>query len=154
MKRKISYRLFHFCALFLIALTLSLSVGVFAADVPPAPDPDDPSSLCSSFTGSGQPTPGYCEEYTDRQGSGDAVTDPNAPLTGRGSLLYRIIQLVTVATGAISVTMIIVGGFKYVVSGGDSNATKGAKDTILYAVIGLVIALFAQVIITFVLSSL
>lgn len=128
--------------------------SILASDVPGAPDPDDPTSLCGSFTGGSQRIPAYCQEYVDRQGSGDAVTDNNSFLTGRNSILYRIIQIVTLVTGALSVIMIIVGGFKYVVSAGDSNATKSAKDTILYAVIGLLIALFAQIIISFVLSSL
>jgi hypothetical protein len=48
--------------------------------------------------------------------------------------------------------MIIIGGFRYVVSGGDSAGVEGAKNTILYAVIGLVVALLAQAIVVFVIS--
>lgn len=95
----------------------------------------------------------FCKERQRLIGT-DPVKNDSSPILGPSSILYRIIQFVTMLTGALSIIMIIVGGFKYVVSGGDSNATKGAKDTILYAVIGLVIALFAQIIITFVLSSL
>lgn len=49
--------------------------------------------------------------------------------------------------------MIIVGGFRYVISGGDSNGVSGAKNTIMYAIIGLVIVLFAQIIVKFVLTN-
>lgn len=52
--------------------------------------------------------------------------------------------------GAASVIMIIYGGFKYVTSGGDSSGVTSAKNTILYAVIGLVVAALAFVIVDFV----
>ena len=55
--------------------------------------------------------------------------------------------------GVIAVIMIIIGGLRYITSGGDSNNTKGAKDTILYAIIGLVVVAMAQVIVKFVLNK-
>jgi hypothetical protein len=50
--------------------------------------------------------------------------------------------------------MIIVGGLRYVTSGGDASSTKAARDTILYAVVGLVIAVMAFAIVNFVLGAL
>lgn len=55
--------------------------------------------------------------------------------------------------GALAVLFIAIGGFRYTISGGDPGSIKQAKDTILYAVIGLVVAMLAQVIIGFVISS-
>ena len=55
--------------------------------------------------------------------------------------------------GVASVIMIIVGGFKYVTSSGDSNSVNSAKNTILYAVVGLVVIALAQVIVRFVLNK-
>ena len=52
--------------------------------------------------------------------------------------------------GAISVIMIIVGGLRYVISNGDSKQISAAKDTILYAVIGVVVAIAAFAIVNFV----
>ena len=49
--------------------------------------------------------------------------------------------------------MIIWGGFKYITSGGAQDKVKGAKDTLLYAIIGLIIVALAQVIVRFVLSN-
>lgn len=69
------------------------------------------------------------------------------------SVLKTLINTFSIVVGAVSVIMIIIGGFRYVISGGDSNSTKSAKDTILYAVIGLVVVLFAQVIVRFVISN-
>ncbi len=55
--------------------------------------------------------------------------------------------------GAAAVIMIVIGGIRYTVSGGDSSAVKGAKDTILYAVIGVVVALLAYAIVNFVIMN-
>ena len=54
--------------------------------------------------------------------------------------------------GIIAVVMIIVGGIKYITSGGDSGNVTAAKNTILYAVIGLVVVALAQIIVKFVLG--
>lgn len=72
---------------------------------------------------------------------------------GTQSLFYTIVQIIIWLTGAISVLMIVIGGFRYVVSAGDSNGVQGAKNTILYALVGLVVAVFAQFIVSFVLSQ-
>lgn len=69
------------------------------------------------------------------------------------SLFKSITTILLFIIGAISIIMIIVGGLRYVLSAGDSKNTAAAKDTILYAVIGLVIALSAGAIINFVLSG-
>ena len=65
----------------------------------------------------------------------------------------RIVNIFSLVVGVVSVVMIIIGGFRYIVSNGDSNAVTGAKNSILYAVVGLVIVLFAQVIVRFVLTE-
>lgn len=69
------------------------------------------------------------------------------------SIGEAIISIFSIVVGAVSVIMIIVGGFRYIVSNGDSNAVQGAKNSILYAIVGLVIVLFAQVIVRFVLTN-
>jgi hypothetical protein len=64
------------------------------------------------------------------------------------------INLLSVIVGVASVIMIIIGGFKYVTSSGDSNNIANAKNTIIYAIVGLIVAALAQVIARFVLVSL
>jgi len=68
--------------------------------------------------------------------------------------LKRIVNILLFVIGAVAVIMIIVGGIRYVVSGGDSSAVTGAKNTILYAVIGLVVAAMAFAIVNFVVGKL
>lgn len=62
------------------------------------------------------------------------------------------INLFSAIVGIISVVMIIVGGIRYITSGGDSGNVTAAKNTILYAVIGLIVVALAQIIVKFVLS--
>lgn len=69
------------------------------------------------------------------------------------SQLANITNVLILAVGVISVIMIIIGGFRYVLSGGDSKNTTAAKDTILYAIIGLVVALLAYTIANFVIKQ-
>jgi hypothetical protein len=56
-------------------------------------------------------------------------------------------------TGAISVLMIVIGGFRYTISAGDQGAITGAKNTILYAVVGLVVSVAAYAIVNLVLTN-
>ena len=68
--------------------------------------------------------------------------------------IQDIINIILFILGAVAVIMIIIGGFRYVTSGGDSGAVSSAKNTILYAVIGLVVAILAYAIVNFVITSL
>lgn len=77
-----------------------------------------------------------------------------ADLFGDNGVFKRITNVVLYIVGIVAVIMLIVGGIKYVVSGGDSKKVTDAKNTILYAVIGLVIAFLAYAIVNFVISAL
>lgn len=92
-----------------------------------------------NVVGAGNPT-GNCQNVTD---SGTKVN----------TLLVQIVNIISVIVGVVAVIMIIFGGFKYITSGGDSGNVTGAKNTILYAIIGLVIVALAQFIVRFVLSQ-
>lgn len=63
------------------------------------------------------------------------------------------IDLFSLIIGIIAVVMIMVGGVKYITSQGDSGNVTAAKNTILYAIIGLVIVALAQLIVRFVLGT-
>jgi uncharacterized membrane protein YidH (DUF202 family) len=111
------------------------------------------------------------------QGTAPAPTTP-APATGSGSkaaicegvgltggncdapsgtsidkVLKTAIDLISILVGVAAVIMIMIGGFKYVTSQGDSGNIQSAKNTILYAIIGLVVVALAQVIVAFVLNE-
>ena len=71
--------------------------------------------------------------------------------TTLNNVIKTVINLFSLLVGFISVVMIIFGGFKYITSGGDGGKITSAKNTILYALIGLVIVAVAQVIVRVVL---
>lgn len=68
------------------------------------------------------------------------------------TLVKNAIRIFQVIVGLISVFMVILGGLKYITSGGDSSKVGEAKNAILYAVIGLVIVGIAQIIVQFALN--
>lgn len=68
-------------------------------------------------------------------------------------LIADIINILSVIVGIVAVIMIIWGGFKFITSGGDAGRLTSAKQTILYALIGLVIVALAQFIVRFVLGK-
>lgn len=70
------------------------------------------------------------------------------------STVKNVINLMSIIVGVASVVMIIVGGFRYVTSNGDSNQITSAKHTLLYALVGLLIVSVAQAIVKFVLGKL
>lgn len=67
--------------------------------------------------------------------------------------IQTIINWVLAVLGIVAVVMVIIGGFTYMTSQGDPGKTKKAKDTILYGIIGLIIALLAFAIVNFVLVN-
>ena len=77
-----------------------------------------------------------------------------AELFGTGGVITTITNILLFIVGALSVIMLIFGGLRYVVSGGNSTAVTAAKNTILYAIVGLVIAFLAYAAINFVMTSL
>jgi len=68
-------------------------------------------------------------------------------------ILHSVINLFSLVVGIVSVIMIIYGGLKYITSGGDSGNVGSAKNTILYAIVGIVIVALAQFIVRFVLTK-
>lgn len=76
------------------------------------------------------------------QGGADAVTVDGSIETITNVLLFLV--------GVVSVIMLIIGGFRYTTSNGDSGQIKSAKDTILYAIVGLLVAIMAYAIVRWV----
>ena len=69
------------------------------------------------------------------------------------SVLKTTIELLSFIVGIISVIMIIIGGIKYSTSQGDGISTAAARNTIIYAIVGLVVVALAQGIVFFVLGK-
>ncbi len=95
------------------------------------------------------------EACAGTQLSGDATNADcsAASQTDLTTTIQKGIDFISVVVGIIAVIMIIIGGIRFVVSNGDSNKVTTAKNTIMYALIGLVLVAMAQVIVKFVLSN-
>jgi cytochrome bd-type quinol oxidase subunit 2 len=87
-------------------------------------------------------------------GSNTTCGAPNQSLTnGVSSLAAKVVNLFSIIVGIVSVIMIIYAGFRYVTSGGESGSVSSAKNTLIYAIIGLVIVVLAQLIVHYVLNT-
>lgn len=76
------------------------------------------------------------------------------PLTGTDGLLYKIASILSVVAGVAAVIVLIVGGLRYITSGGDAQKAASAKQSIVGALIGLVVIVLAQAVVTFVVRRL
>lgn len=74
-------------------------------------------------------------------------------LTGSNGIVTDVVNAMIYATGILAVIFIIIGGVRYIVSQGDEKSVKSAKDTVLYAIIGLILAILAFAIVNFVLKA-
>jgi hypothetical protein len=83
----------------------------------------------------------------------NACTADGDSASGLGGIIKDVLDILSIVVGVAAIIMIIIGGFRYVLSGGDSNSTSGAKNTIIFAIVGLVIAVLAQVLVQFVLAK-
>ena len=81
-------------------------------------------------------------------------TDVPSTLLGDDGVLTTIVNTLLFIIGFLSVIMLIFGGLRYIISGGNAAAVTTAKNTILYAIVGLIIAIFAYAIVNFVIGSL
>jgi Type IV secretion system pilin len=86
-------------------------------------------------------------------GSDCTKTDVSEGATTINSTIETVINIFSVIVGVVAVIMLIFGGFRYVTSGGDSGNIGNAKNTILYAIVGLVIVAISQAVVQFVLGE-
>lgn len=125
-------------------LAISAPSLAFAA-APPA-SPAAPATPAAT-----SPKDAVCEGVgltTGGNGCNDVAGAPSVDST-----LKVAINTFSLVVGVAAVIMIIIGGFKYITSAGDSARVSSAKDTILYAIVGLVVVAMSQLIVKFVLKQ-
>lgn len=124
----------------LTALTM-LSASVLVPVTVHAADDQIQNGLCS----------GSDLKFTSSPSGGDCATTSNAE-SSVNNILTLVINIFSVVVGIIAVIMIIIGGIRFVLSGGDSANVTSARNTILYAIVGLVIVALAQILVRYVLN--
>ena len=122
-----------------VLLTVSTAYAVAKKNITPS------TSICNDKASGGT---GIAKTGTVGCGK---VDQGNTAVT---NLIKTVIDLASMIVGAVSVIMIIVGGLRYITSAGDSSKVSSAKSTILYAIVGLVIVVFAQTIVKYVINKL
>ncbi len=121
----------------LVAVPLSVPVLVSASNTSNA---NIQSNLCNGTT-------------LDANSTGTCAAGTSGSTSKINSIIKTVLNIISLIVGVVAVIMIIFGGLKYITSGGDSNNVSGAKNTIIYAIIGLVIVALAQFIVQFVLNK-
>ncbi|MEK7620839.1 MAG: pilin [Patescibacteria group bacterium] len=95
---------------------------------------------------------------TQKGGATEADDTNGKTCTKEGSDIMGIFRTVAnvllFLVGAVAVVILIVGGFRYVTSNGDANSVTAAKNTIMYAIIGIVVAFLAYAAVSFVTQQL
>ena len=126
------------------ALLSLLAVGMITAPVlvPVSVYADVPSGLCAGAS--------LKASEIDKCKISDTTDATNKKVD---STIESVINLFSLVVGVAAVIMIIIGGLKYITSSGDSGNITGAKNTILYAIIGLVVVALAQFIVRFVIGK-
>lgn len=101
-----------------------------------------------------------CQNPADTQeaiqcGSNSTTGIPvtNNPEGALEDVIKTIVNILTILVGIIAVIMIIVSGFRYITSGGDAQKITSAKNTLVYAIIGLIIVALAQIIVKLVINE-
>lgn len=104
----------------------------------------------------------YAEDLSLTDGANSAKGNDQAPCLfgnegtaceGQTPLFKTITNVLLFIIGAVSVIMLVIGGIRYTVSAGDSSAVTAAKNTILYAIIGIIVAILAYAVVNFVIGA-
>ncbi|MDR0591010.1 MAG: pilin [Candidatus Nomurabacteria bacterium] len=133
----------------IISAALLLTAGLFLAPSALAAD-------CSGKTGKALTT---CLDGKNKINNADNGLDKGVQAGESGNtnslpdIIKTVINVALFIIGALSVIMLIYGGIRYTTSAGDSSKITSAKHTIMYAIIGLVVALLAYAIVNFVVTN-
>lgn len=103
------------------------------------------NDICAQPTGSGE-TPAVCKDNLSGSGASN-------PITGPDGIVTKGLQIFVIVLGLTAVVVLMINAVRFITSGGDANSTKTARNGVLYAAIGLVIALSGQLIVSLVISK-
>jgi len=120
-------------------VTALIGLGITKAPLARAANPI--SSICTSADQKNLPT--SCKD----------INNSGNPLFGKDGILTKAINILSLIGGVVSVFVIFIGGVKFITSSGDPSSVNSARNTLLYAIIALLIMATAQVAVRFILGS-
>lgn len=98
---------------------------------------------CSSQNGVSAGSSDVCKQASSNGGKNPVI-----------QVLIVVLDIISIVVGIAAVAMVVIGGFKFVTSGGDPSSVKSARDTIIYALIGAIVVAASQTFVAFVLNRL
>ncbi len=108
------------------------------------------------LTGVASVSPAYADGAMDQSSlkPGDEVSGASGNMNkGLVDVLNSVITVIVGALGFVAVAMVVVGGVTYATSQGDATKTKKAMNTILYGIVGVIVAMLAYAIVNFILGN-
>ena len=129
-------------ALLVAAFILATPVVAFAAT---STTSDEINKACETAKANGGEQPSYCKTV-------DTVTADTDPVTGANGIFVRVTNVIGFISGVVAIVIIIIAGGRLVLSRGDSAKIVTARQTIIYALVGLVVIVTARQIIVFILT--
>lgn len=94
--------------------------------------------------------PVYADAKDEVKKGADMTNSGGSAKQDLPDIITTIINVMLFIAGALAVIMIIYGGIRYITAHGDEKQVKVAKDTIVYSVVGLIIAILAYALVTFI----
>lgn len=136
---------------------LVASLFVAAVLLSPAVKADDLNSkgdLCAGANLSVQTNGAGCNKtYDPNTNSYSETPDAQKVEPTFNRIATQVLNLISVIVGVAAVFMVIYGGFRFLTSAGNPESTKTGRNAILYALLGLLIVAFAQIIVKFILTK-
>lgn len=126
----------------ILFLTILLAPSLaYAADPPPV---DTFSDICKKA-----PDSTVCKE----KNSVNPNSSTKNPLFGPNGIFTKVVNIISILTAIAAIIGIMIGGFKFITSGSNSQEVTNAREIVLYAIIGLILAALAQAMVRFVLTK-
>ena len=85
--------------------------------------------------------------------NGIGETGGNCDSSGVATAISAAVNILSIVVGIAAVLMVILSGFKYITSGGEAGKVSNAKNSLIYALIGLIVAALAQIMVHFVINQ-
>lgn len=91
-----------------------------------------------------------CKGLTELNSSNNCSSGSSSSVD---NLVKNVTNLISYIVGAVAVIVIIFAGFRFITAGGDQNTVSSARNMLLYAIVGLVIAATAQLIVHYAINT-
>lgn len=106
--------------------------------------------ICEKFDGPEEKKPAVCQD--DGINQRGEVSDDN-PVFGPNGIITTLINILSIIVAIAAVIIIIIAGLKFVTSGTNPQDVTNARERVIYAIVGLIVATLAQILVRFILGK-